>query len=128
MKLSEFVPENDLEVKIMEARSGKIGIDVAISEIIKSEIFMMNKSEIEDNWMGFDPLLVDHKGMALICILTSISRTEMHQGAAQFVLRIIFSDLLRIIPDNIGAAINPGYSTQLIITPNEVASLRSRLS
>ncbi|HEV2818761.1 MAG TPA: SseB family protein [Allosphingosinicella sp.] len=128
MKLAEFEPENELERAVAEAK--RDGGDTAplLALIARSPLFISSQGEVAEDGTGFEPVLLQQGGQALVAAFTSLSRPEIYRDRAEYVLQMTGRDLLLRMPPGYGIVLNPGFVTQFIITPAAVSELRESLS
>jgi hypothetical protein len=128
IKLAIFFPQNDLENSIVQADSGSISIENLLEIITRSPLFISSKTEVEQDGRGFDPLLLEQDGNALVAAFSSLERPDLHSEVASYVLQMSGRDFFLRLPPKYGAVVNPGYAHQLIIAPNAVSDLKRKLS
>ena len=127
MALSEFSPENDLEVAIVEAKRGAAPIDALLMNLAASPLFISSKTEVQPNGSGFEPLLLEESGKPLVAAFSSLDRPGLHSDAASYVLQMDGREFFLRLPPKFGVIVNPGYVAQLIIAPDATSDLREKL-
>jgi SseB protein N-terminal domain len=127
VKLEEFVPVNELEVAIVEAKRGNMSIDALLTALADSPLYISSKTEVQSDGRGFDPLLLEESGKALVAAFSSLGRPDLHREAASYVLQMNGREFFLRLPPTYGVIVNPGYLTQLIVAPDAVSTLRAKL-
>lgn len=127
MALSEFSPENDLEVAIVEAKRGAAPIDALLMKLAASPLFISSKTEVQADGSGFEPLLLEESGKPLVAAFSSLDRPGLHCDAASYVLQMDGREFFLRLPPKYGVIVNPGYVAQLIIAPDATSDLRGKL-
>lgn len=127
MVLSDFNPENDLEVTIVEAKRGVVPIDTLLMNLAASPLFVSSKTEVQTDGSGFEPLLLEESGKPLVAAFSSVDRPGLHSEVARYVLQMGGREFFLRLPPKYGVIVNPGYVTQLIIAPDATSDFRERL-
>ena len=127
MTLAEFVPENPLEHAIMSARRGTLTVDALLLRLANVPLFISSRAEVMEDGRGFEPLLIEESGNALVAAFSSIERPSLHKSVAGYVLKMPGRDFFVRLPSLYGVIVNPGYVAQLVISPDSVADLRRLL-
>ena len=127
MQLQEFKPENELENAIADTREGVHQVADLMRIIARSNLFVSSKGEVQSDWSGFDPLLVEMDGYPMVGIFSSLSRPGLHGHVAQYLLQMNGREFFLRMPESYGVILNPGYVSQLIIPPTGVAEFRKDL-
>lgn len=125
--LSEFKPENDLEVFIAEAKRGAVPLDALLTRLTTSLLFVSSKTEVLQDGSGFEPLLLEQDGNPLVAVFSSLKRPQRHADKAGYVLQMDGRAFFLRLPPNYGVIVNPDYTAQLIIMPDVVSDLKTRL-
>ena len=125
--LNEFMPENDLEIAIVEAKRGDVSVDAVLMDLAASPLFVSSKTEVQDDGSGFEPLLLEESGKPLVAAFSSLERPGLHSEVASYVIQMNGREFFLRLPPTYGVIINPGYVTQLIIAPDAVSDLREKL-
>jgi hypothetical protein len=124
--LSDFVPENEIEHRIVAAMTGALDSDTLMHEIATADIFIPSDTPMQPDGGGFSPVLLEQQdGMAFVAVFTARSRTRalaphgMQAPAAHFIRRI---------PAGYGMIVNPGTDAQIFLPPDGVAALKADLA
>jgi SseB protein N-terminal domain len=125
--LEKFEPTNSLEVAIVEAKQGNAPAAALLMDLAASPLFISSKTEVQSDGRGFEPLLLEESGKPLVATFSSLDRPALHSEAASYVLQMSGREFLLRLPPKYGVIINPGYRTQLIITPQAVSDFREKL-
>lgn len=123
MELLAFDPENELELTIASAKAGVCSMADLLSRLIESNLYVSSTSEIGQDGSGFTPLLLGETVYPLVAVFSSLSRPGIHRHMAEYVLQINGREFFKRLPPDYGIALNPGYSTQLVISADAVPKL-----
>ena len=127
MELVNFSPENELEIFITDTKKGGRSIDELINKLIESDLYIPSMTEVEQDGSGFTPLLLGEIANPLVAAFSSLSRPGLHGQRAGYVLSMQGNDFFLRLPNGYGLAINPGYTTQLIISEDIISDKKQML-
>ena len=127
MQLSDFQPENEVEFAVVDTKNGVRTIDELIDIVADADLYISSKAEVQRDWSGFDPLLLEESGNPLVAAFSSPSRPSLHRDMAEYILQIKGREFLLRLPPRYGVVLNPGYITQLIISPTALSDLKNYL-
>jgi hypothetical protein len=126
-RLVAFKPENELEQAIMDVRQDAMDMTDMIKLLADSDIYVLSRGLIDDDWSGFDPVLFDFGSDTFIAVFSSPVRPDLHQDKAKYVLQINAREFIKRVSPTFGLVINPGYSSQFTISPSGLAKFRKEL-
>ena len=125
MTLLAFVPENDIEQRILDVQAQTYSADALIREMADHDLYIPSKGEVREDGSGFLPVLVDQGGMPFVAVFTALSR--LPRGLAEYLLKANGRAFFRRLPSGYGVIFNPGYDAQLLLPPNGAAMLKRDL-
>ena len=128
MELLEFRPENELEKAIEDAKRGALSFADLVEVVVRSNLYISSKGEVQQDGSGFEPLLLEQKGNPLVAAFSSLSRPALHKQMAEYVLQMNGREFFLRMPPGYGVILNPGYVAQLIIPSDGVADLKKDLA
>lgn len=122
-------PANDLERAVQAARAGLEPLEVFLSCLLRSQVFVLMKGDPStDPAAPRQPLVLpSSKGVSSVCIFTSPERsTEVQRRHPEYRagLLVDFSWVLRGMPPDLGLVLNPGTSLSLEQPAEGVARLK----
>jgi hypothetical protein len=124
--LSDFIPQNDLEHRILAAQAGELSGDALMQEIAVADIFIPSDTPVAPDGSGFSPVLLeDQQGMAFVAVFTDRART---QALAPHGMQALGAHFIRRIPAGYGMIVNPGTDAQIFLPPDGVAALKADLA
>jgi len=124
--LSDFIPQNDLEHRILAAQAGELSGDALMQEIAAADIFIPSDTPVAPDGSGFSPVLLeDQQGMAFVAVFTDRART---QALAPHGMQALGAHFIRRIPAGYGMIVNPGTDAQIFLPPDGVAALKADLA
>ena len=119
-----FVPENDLEEKLISAQRGELSPDEFLSFLLESDLFVPSATPVGDDMAGATPLLYEREGKMLLTVFTALNRAKVVQSKASYCLSINGRELLLRMPPKHGIVVNPCYRIGLEIDPEAVLDLK----
>ncbi len=126
-ELIEFVPQNAIERKMDDAKTGACTNDELVQALRGVSIYVASASYMMPDGSGFSPLLLNAGGDMVLAAVTSPLRLGLYPEHAQHAFEMRWRDFILSIPSGKGAVINPGYTHQMIIPADEVRKLKSWL-
>ena len=121
--MQEFSPINELEVALVEARSGRLSMPEFIRVFVSSDLSVSSGSEVMANGDGFQPVLFDKNGVKFVACFTAMERIERIADRAPYCLAIKGNEFLRRVPPGYGLVINPGHSVGFDISPDGLSNM-----
>jgi hypothetical protein len=122
-QMDEFVPQNELESKLLAARQGLIPIGDFVRQLWASELMLPTASEVQADGAGFEPVLFDKQGARMLAAFTSRQRVARVGQIAKFCLITKGAHVLRRMPEGYGLVINPGLKAGLEISPQGISEI-----
>lgn len=128
-ELAPFAPENELERLIADAKVGLTPIADVLAQLVRGNVFVSSRREVQQNGDGFDPVLFDLPNLQrpLVAAFTAESRPALLSDVAKYFLQMPAVGFLARMPPGYGVILNPGYDAQLVIADHVVADLKSRI-
>lgn len=127
-ELLPFVPENDLERAIAEAKAEAIPVDAALDIAAEAMLVIPSTAPVQSDGAGFEPLLMAAGIHRLIACFSALSRRALYRDRAPHAFELTGREFFLRIPPGYGAILNPGYTAQMILTPDKVADMKPGLS
>jgi hypothetical protein len=118
-----FRPHNDLERALMQAQTGRMGMPGFLDLFSRSDIFVPSGDAMGANGEGFQPLLFDRDGTAMVACFTAAERIGRHARIAPYCLQIEGLAFLRRLPPNVGVVVNPGHEAGFELSPSGIARI-----
>jgi hypothetical protein len=126
-ELIEFVPQNAIERKMEDAKTGACTNDELVEEMRHASIYVGSASAMMPDGSGFAPLLMKAGGDTVLAAFSSRLRIALYPEHSQHAFEMRWRDFIFSIPTGKGAVINPGYTHQMVIPAEEVRKLKSWL-
>jgi hypothetical protein len=126
-ELLAFVPENDFERAIAEAKAERISVDAMLAAAAEAILTVPSIAPVTPDGTGFEPLLMRAGVHKLIACFSAPSRHALYRDRAPHSFELPGREVFLRIPPPYGAIVNPGYSAQLILTPDKIASMKPAL-
>lgn len=123
--LLEFAPQNAIERRIQDARTGSVSGDTVMLEMADAELFIPSTQQIQNDGSGFRPVLLEQDGLSFVAAFTATGR-QPHDMAA-YALRMTGRHFFLRLPPGYGVILNPGYDAQMLLPPEGVAALQQDL-
>ena len=80
-----FVPETDIERRILEVQAGAYPADALMLELANSDLCIPSLAKVQDGWSGYVPVTLDQDGMGFVAVFTAASRQS--RNFAPYLLR-----------------------------------------
>ena len=125
MALLAFLPETDIEQRILDVQAQTYSADALMREMADHDLYIPSKGEVQEDGRGLAPVLLDQGGMLFVMVFTALSRRP--RGLAEYLLKANAGTFLRRLPSGYGVIFNPGYDAQLLLPPDGVAMLKRDL-
>lgn len=125
MMSETFIPLNDLESSLIQARDGRKNLRSFLGELLVSNVYVCSQSEVQSDRTGFHPLFFDKGDEVLMAVFTSGERAKKYSGEAPYCLMMNGLQLFKSIPDGIGIVVNPRSTVGLEIPPSGIESIRA---
>lgn len=126
-KLIEFIPQNAIERKMEDAKTGACTNDELVEAMRNASIYVGSATAMMPDGSGFAPLQMKAGGDTVLGAFTTRLRAGLYPEHAQHAFEMRWRDFIYSIPTGKGAVINPGYTHQMVIPAEEVRKLKSRL-
>jgi hypothetical protein len=124
-ELIDFTPQNAIERKMVDAKTGACTNEELVDLLYYSAIHVGSATAMLPDGSGFAPLLMKAGGDTVLAAFTSRTRARLYPEHAQHAFEMPWRDFIFSIPSGKGAVINPGYTHQMIIPADEVRKLKS---
>ena len=115
--MQEFSPINELEIALVEVRSGRLSMPEFMNVFIGSDLSVPSGSEVMANGDGFQPVLFDKNSVKMVACFTAMERLGRIADLAPYCLTIKGMEFLRRVPPGHGLVVNPGQSVGFDISP-----------
>jgi hypothetical protein len=125
MALLAFVPETDIERRILEVQAGRHPADALMLELANADLCIPSQAKVQDGWRGYVPVILEQNGFSFVAIFTAPSRQS--RDFAPHLLRSNGKPFFQRLPSGFGVIFNPGYEAQLLLPPDGVATLKQDL-
>lgn len=125
-----FVPVNDLERLLADARAGVAAVPAFLDQLARSQVVLLVDKEVDgENWDNSANLLIirtpdDGPGL---CVFTSVERATVwlqRFPAFEYALQTDFAWVLNGVQASTSILINPGWNEGLIIPPEGVQQMK----
>jgi len=126
LTLLAFVPETQIERRILEVQAGRYPADALMRELANSELCIPSQAKVTDGWQGYVPVLLEQNNIVFVAVFTTASRQT--RDFAPHLLRADGRSFVQRLPAGYGVIFNPGYEAQLLLPPDGVAMLKQDLS
>lgn len=128
MAKNKFIPDGTLEEQLLAARKGDINSEAFLDTLIKSSIYVLSGSEINDDMSNFSPVVFDRNGVIMYAVFTSMSRTGDFAQQAPFCIQVNAFEFFKRVPAGGGIVVNPGIVEGLEISPEGLTDIVSKYS
>ena len=125
MALLAFVPETDIERRILAVQAGTSDADALILELAASDLCIPSMGAVREGWDGYIPVLLEQNGLSFVAVFTAPARQT--RDFAPYLLRAGGASFFRRLPAGYGVIFNPGYEAQLFLPPDGVAMVKQDL-
>jgi hypothetical protein len=126
-ELLEFTPQNAIERKMVDAKTGACTNDELVEAMRNESIYVGSATAMMPDGSGFAPLLMRAGGDTVLAAFSTRLRIGLYPEHALHAFEMRWRDFIASIPSGKGAVINPGYSHQMVIPAEEVRKLKSWL-
>jgi hypothetical protein len=123
-ELIEFTPQNAIERKMVDAKTGACTNDELVEAMRNLTVYVGSASAMTPDGDGFAPLLLKAGGEAMLAAFSSPMRVGLYPDFAAHAFDMRWRDFIASIPSGKGAVINPGYTHQIMIPAEEVRKLK----
>lgn len=120
-----FVPETDIERRILDVQAGKYPADALMLELANSELCIPSQTKVRDGWNGYVPVLLEQNDLSFVAVFTAASRQT--RSFAPHLLRSNGKPFFLRLPPDYGVIFNPGYDAQILLPPDGVALIKQDL-
>jgi hypothetical protein len=128
-----FVPANDLEQRLLDARAGTIASSAFLDTLLESPVFVLLDKDPgpSGSWDASTSLLVlnNAAGLPLVAMFTAPAHSvAWHKRFPRFEFGMLveFRFLLQGIGDGVGIVLNPGLEVGAELKPDAIADLQLR--
>ena len=121
-----FVPETDIERRILDVQAGKYSADTLMLELANSELCIPSQAKVQDGWRGYVPMLLEQNDVPFVAVFTAGSRQT--RDFAPHLLRSNGKPFFLRLPAGYGVIFNPGYEAEIFLPPDGVAMLKQDLA
>jgi len=125
LTLLAFVPETDIERRILEVQAGRHPADALMLELAGTELCIPSLAKVQDGWRGYTPVLLEQSGIAFVAVFTAAFRQT--RDFAPHLLRAPGKSFFLRLPAGYGLVFNPGYDAEMFVAPEGVAMLKQDL-
>jgi hypothetical protein len=124
-ELIEFIPQNAIERKMTDAKTGACTNDELVRAMRETSVYVASATAMMPDGSGFAPLLMKAGEDMVLGAFTTRLRLGPYPEHAQHAFEMRWRDFIYSLPPGKGAVINPGYTHQMIIPAEEVRKLKS---
>jgi hypothetical protein len=121
-----FVPQTDIERRILEVQAGRHPADALMLELAAGELCIPSQAPVTDGWRGYVPVILEQNGLSFVAVFTAASRQR--RDFAPYLLHAGGKGFFQRLPTGYGVILNPGYDAQLLLPPDGVVLLKQDLS
>jgi hypothetical protein len=126
LSLLPFVPETDIERRILDVQAGKYPADTLMLELANSEFCIPSLEKVQDGWHGYVPVLLEQNDVPFVAVFTASSRQT--RDFAPHLLRANGKPFFLRLPSGYGVIFNPGYEAEIFLPPDGVTMLKRDLA
>jgi hypothetical protein len=126
LTLLAFVPQTDIERRILEVQAGRHPADALMLELAGAELCIPSLAKVQDGWRGYAPVLLEQNGVAFVAVFTAAFRQTL--AFAPHLLRAPGKAFFLRLPAGYGLVFNPGYDAEMFLPPEGVAMLKQDLA
>ncbi|WP_443749382.1 SseB family protein [Asticcacaulis solisilvae] len=127
MSLLPFNPENELDERLIQAKSGKVDMADILKQLLQENIYVLSKEEVQSDGSGFVPLLLEGQDGPLVAVFSALPHATIHRDAAQHALQMNGRDFISRMPPGYGLVLNPGFTVHLVIPKNGIETIKADL-
>jgi hypothetical protein len=121
-----FVPETDIERRIVEVQAHRFPADALMLELAGTELCIPSLTKVQDGWRGYEPVLLEQSGIAFVAVFTAAFRQT--RDFAPHLLRAPGKSFFQRLPAGYGLVFNPGYDAEMFVAPEGMAMLKQDLA
>ncbi len=107
--------QNTLEDALADGQAGKISTEDFLKTLVKSQVFVPSRQEVQPDGAGLAPLVLEQQGKSFVAVFSSSERAQSAEGQTLYCLQIVCGALLPRLPHGYGLVINPGSALGLQI-------------
>lgn len=126
-ELIEFVPQNAIERKMDDAKTGACTNDELVEAMRHVSVLVASATAMLPDGSDFSPLLLKADGETVVAAFSTRLRMGMYPEHARHAFEMRWRDFICSLPTGKGAVINPGYTHQMVIPAGEVRRLKAWL-
>ena len=126
-ELLEFVPANAVERKMVDAKTGACTSDELVAALLDAPLLVASATEMQADGSGFTPLLMKAGEEKLLAAFSAPARLALYPDRAGHPVEVSGREFILRIPPGYGAVVNPGYTHQMVIPPDEILRFQARL-
>jgi type III secretion system (T3SS) SseB-like protein len=119
--MSDFVPVNFLEMKLVEARAGQMPMPDFLRLFAASMIIVPSMSEVKERWEGFMPMVFDKQGVHMLACFTAPERNDAPRETFGYYLEIMGDKFVTSLRPGLGLVVNPGQPVGFEMGPESLA-------
>ena len=123
-----FEAENALETALLAAQAGTFSVVRLLNAILDADIYVASQNAMAQDGSGFSPLMLGDEKEQRVCIFSARSRAAKHRELAPYVLQTKGRAFFEWLPAGLGIALNPGFTAQLVISPEGAAGIKKDLA
>jgi hypothetical protein len=123
-----FEAENALETALIAAHEGKFPLVRLLNAIMAADIYVASQNALAPDGSGFSPLMLGDEKEQRVCIFSAHSRAARHRELAPYILQTKGLSFFQWLPPGLGIAPNPGFTAQLVISPEGAAGIKKDLA
>lgn len=121
--MKEFLPNNDLEIALLKAKSGFLPASDLMRMFVESRIVVPSAAKVAADGTGFQPLEFSKENTQMLGCFTAAERVDEFTKMVPFYLEITGKQLLERLPPDYGVVINPGWPVGFDISPQGVSKI-----
>ena len=123
-ELLEFIPQNAIERKMDDAKTGACTTDELVEAMRHVSIYVGSATAMLPDGSDFSPLLMKAGEDTVLAAFSSRLRMGLYPEHARHAFEMRWRDFICSLPSGKGAVINPGYTHQMVIPAEEVRKLK----
>ena len=117
------------EAAIVAAQAGELPLSDVLDAFERSRVHIPSRTEAPGGDLRLlQPLVFDREGAAMLAVFSHPDRIGDFATDAPYVLELLGSDLVRVVPPGSGVVVNPRHVVGLEIVPSLLDILRTRQS
>ncbi|HYD14066.1 MAG TPA: SseB family protein [Allosphingosinicella sp.] len=126
-ELIEFAPQNAIERKMEDAKTGACTNDELVAALRDASIYVGSATAMLPDGSDFSPLLLKAGSDTVVAAFSSRLRLGLYPEHARHAFEMRWRDFIFSLPSGKGAVLNPGYTHQMVIPAEEVRKLKAWL-